>query len=203
MKMSQFISTVTLAIMCLARLSHAQGTFAPLYLFTNGGGSMTPLQNGQLLQVGQTYDMTAIPDSGFAFSSWQPVNVFTFTEFIINPSGDTNFVVSVTASPVPEYTSQPMLEFTMQPVAVIYDNPGVRTITEGTGWQANFVTIPEPSSSMLIASGLTATMLFGCRRFQHRAGGLRDCHISRGTGSAEPARRLFPLRLHSVFANWT
>ncbi len=120
-------------------VSHAQGTTAPLSLGINGGGSVSPLTNGEPLEVGQTYNMVAIPDPGFVFSSWQPVSVFTFTEFVFDPiSGNTNTVVSTVASPVPAYTSQPSLDFTMQPVDVIYDVPGVRTTTKSSGWQANF-----------------------------------------------------------------
>ena len=52
--------------------------------------------------------------------------------------GNTNTVVAVVGSPVPTYTNQPSLDFVMQPVVVIADNPGVMTITQGSGWQANF-----------------------------------------------------------------
>jgi hypothetical protein len=118
--------------------ARAQSTNAPLSLFINGGGSVSPLTNGESLVVGQTYNMVATPDAGFAFTSWQPVNVFTFTTVTVNPDGTTNMpVVSVVASPIPTYTNQPSLDFVMQPVVVIMDN-GTRTVTEGAGWQANF-----------------------------------------------------------------
>lgn len=70
------IALIILAVMLTASLagqSYAQGTLAPLYLSTNGDGSITPLQSGQLLEVGQSYNITATPDSGFSFSSWQPL----------------------------------------------------------------------------------------------------------------------------------
>ena len=37
---------------------------------TNGNGSISPNYNGQLLEVGKTYSMTATPSSGFAFVNW-------------------------------------------------------------------------------------------------------------------------------------
>ena len=136
---------------------------APLSLFINGGGSVSPLTNGELLEVGQTYNMVAIPDAGFAFNSWQPVNVFTFITLVTDTNGKTNTVVSVVASPVPTYTKQPSLDFIMQPVVVIDDSPGVRTITESSGWQANFepVTIDirlSDSAVILTWTNLSCTL---------------------------------------------
>ena len=60
-------------------------SYAPLMLFTNGGGRIVPYQDGQMLETGRTYVMVAIPSRGFAFSSWQPVVVFTFTEYTHGP----------------------------------------------------------------------------------------------------------------------
>jgi hypothetical protein len=134
-------------------------------LFTTGSGEISPLQDGQLLVVGQTYDMEGIPDSGFAFGSWQPVNVFTFTQMQVDASGNPlPPLISIVPSPVPDYSFQPALEFTMQPVVVIADNPSL-TITQGTGWQVNFVQVPEPSRIALFVCGLTAILFRWRRRF--------------------------------------
>ena len=124
-----------------------------LSLFINGGGNVSPLTNGESLEVGQIYNMVAIPDAGFVFSSWQPVNVFVFTQFVIDTNGNNVPVVSTVASPIPAYTNQAALDFTMQAVVVIYDVPGVRTITEGSGWQANFEPVMlgiQPGDSAII-----------------------------------------------------
>jgi len=119
--------------------AQAQTTNAPLSLFMNGGGSVAPLTNGESLVVGQNYNMVATPDPGFAFTSWEPVNVFTSTEVIRDAYGNPlPPVVSIVVSPVPNYTYEASLSFVMQPVVVIYDAPGVRTVTKGAGWQANF-----------------------------------------------------------------
>jgi hypothetical protein len=82
------------------------------------------------------------------FSSWQPVNVFVFTNTTINPDGSTNPTVLIVPSVVPTYTNQASLDFTMQPVTVIAATPS-RTITESTGWQANF----EPVTLNIQLSG--------------------------------------------------
>lgn len=146
--------------MCFVQQGNGQGTVshAPLHLFINGAGGVSPLLNGEMLEVGQSYTMTAIPDSGFAFSSWQPVNVFTLTSYSVDVGGGVSTNISVIASPVPQYISTPSLSFTMQPENLIYDNPGLRTIAKGSGWQANFEPVPEPSSLALTMCGLTATL---------------------------------------------
>jgi hypothetical protein len=167
MRKSAFIVIVGVAIVCFARQSNGQGTmsFAPLHLYINGAGAVSPLLNGDMLQVGQSYSMTAIPDSGFAFSSWQPVNVFTFTSYIVDAGGTVSTNISVISSPVAQFIYTSSLSFTMQPENLIYDNPGVSTLTEGGGWQANFEPVPEPSSLALIMCGFAATMFHRCQRF--------------------------------------
>jgi hypothetical protein len=167
MRQSMFIRIVGAAIMCLAQQAKAQGTmsYAPLLLFINGAGGVSPVVNGEMLEVGQSYTMTATPDSGFSFSSWQPVNVFTLTSYIVDIGGGVSTNMSVTASPVPEYINTPSLSFTMQPEDLIYNNPGVSTITEGRGWQANFEPVPEPSSLAVTMCGLIATVFLQFRRF--------------------------------------
>lgn len=43
---------------------------APVAVFTNGLGTVTPQYNGALLAIGQAYSMTAMPGRGFAFTNW-------------------------------------------------------------------------------------------------------------------------------------
>ena len=167
MRKFAFITMVGVAIVCFTRQGNGQGTvsYAPLHLFINGAGGVSPLLDGQMLEVGQSYTMTAIPDSGFAFSSWQPVNVFTFTSYVLDAGGGVSTNISVNASPVPQYINTPSLSFTMEPVEVLFDNPGVMTLTRDSGWQANFEPVPEPSSLALIMCALTATAFLRCPRF--------------------------------------
>jgi len=166
MKRFKFILLVALATVCFARQSYAQGTLAPLYLFTSGSGSITPLQNGDLLQVGQTYDMTAIPDSGFVFSSWQPVNVFAITQTNFDSGGNPILppMTSIVPSLVPQFTYQPDLQFVMQPLMAITTNGQNPNISQSVGWQANFVPIPEPSGATILVCGFTVAAWFRRRR---------------------------------------
>ena len=135
-----FVTAISAVAVFSECQSCAQST-APLHLFVNGSGSISPFIDGQMLNIGQNYEMTAIPDAGSVFSSWQPVNVFTFTNITINPDGSTNPpTISVVPSLVPAYTNQASLDFTMQPVTVLTSTPSL-TITESTGWQANFASV--------------------------------------------------------------
>ncbi|HUA39139.1 MAG TPA: hypothetical protein VMA35_12170 [Candidatus Sulfopaludibacter sp.] len=167
------ITSAALVILCIAHQGFSQGTLAPLYLSTNGDGTITPLQNGQLLEVGQDYEMTANPASGYVFSSWQPVNVFTSISIITNAGtvfGTTNMVYS----PLPAYTYTTTLTFTMQPQMVI--GGGDPILTESIGWQANFVAVPEPLDTMLIACGFLTVVVF---RYFGSLGRIRVMSITR------------------------
>jgi Divergent InlB B-repeat domain len=156
MRRLRFITVLALTIIFFARPGRAQdANTAPLYLFTTGSGNIFPYQDGQLLNVGQDYEMTAVPDPGFVFSSWEQVNVFTIEEFTIDANGNPNPpIISQTISPAPPSVFQPVLDFTMQPETVILNIPGVRSVTQDDGWQANFVPTPEPSTIALVACGL-------------------------------------------------
>ena len=169
------IIIVTLATMWFATRAQAQGTlqtihpndtsYAPLLLFTNGEGQFTPYQAGQLLEVGQTYTVTAVPADGYVFTGWQQANVFTTWQVTVDGNGDTNPpVISTIVSINPGLSSaQPQLEFILQSPDEIYDNPGVSTITESVGWQADFTPVPEPATTTLTVSGITL-FTFLCRR---------------------------------------
>jgi uncharacterized repeat protein (TIGR02543 family) len=43
---------------------------SPLTVAVNGNGSVTPTLNGQFLEVGARYTLTAVPAAGFAFTGW-------------------------------------------------------------------------------------------------------------------------------------
>jgi hypothetical protein len=166
------IIVVALGTFCSASSSNAQGpVYAPLSLFTTGDGMITPFTDGQMLEVGQDYTMEAVPSLGFAFSSWQPVNIITFTEIFfdgVNPITHT----SVLLQPDPVTSEEPVLDFTMQPLNVLVDT-GTRTVTEGTGWQANFVPTPEPSTLALMVCGLMQAAFWTARRMS--ASGSSPC----------------------------
>ena len=155
MKHFMFASLVSVMSAACMPPALAQGAFAPLYLFTTGSGSLTPFQNGQSLQVGQSYDLTAIPDPGFAFSSWQPVIVMAQITTNYNASGNPILPPNITTSPPlpePQFTLTPTLAFTMQPETVL--SSGAFELIQSTGWQANFAPVPEPAGFALTACGL-------------------------------------------------
>lgn len=116
------------------------GSQAPLVLFINGPGRVLRFHDGQMLEVGLEYRAQAIPDRGAVFIGWNRVNVFTDTEVVYdssnNPTGNRTIV---TSAPVPISIRSPDLRFAVQPATVLLDIPGVRSLTQTTGWQANFV----------------------------------------------------------------
>ena len=164
--MKKFALLLLMMLMTLgfAGQTFSQDTLAPLYLFTTGAGSITPFQSGELLEAGLSYEMTAIPDPGFVFSSWQPVNTIVTTEMTYDSSGSPlPPIASLIPSPGTLYSFEPELEFTMQPESVILDVPSVITITQDSGWQANFVPIPESTDEMLLAWGFMSLVLLRLR----------------------------------------
>jgi len=168
------IIIVALGTLCLTLPGNAQTpSTTPLYLFTTGSGQISPFQDGQLLTVGQTYELQAISDPGFQFSDWRPVIVFSFTQYTLGPDGNTNTIIGETPSPGSVYSSQPVLDFTMQPLTVLYNVPGVRTVTQSIGWQADFLPTPEPSPLALMAGGLMLEAIWRARRTN--ASGLWSC----------------------------
>lgn len=150
------MTAAMLALLFSAVLGQAQGTLAPLFLFTQGAGSIIPYPSGQMLTVGQSYELTAVPEAGFVFSSWQPVNIFEFTTYLVDSGGVTVPVTSLNVSLVPTYFGQPIFGIIMQSVRVIENIPGVSLMTQSSGWQANFVPVPEPSGLAVLGSGLAA-----------------------------------------------
>ena len=144
-------------MVCLAQPGFSQDTLAPLYLFTNGDGTITPYQSGQMLEVGQAYDITATAADGNEFSSWQPVNVFIFTQTNYDPNGEPILppTVSIVASVVPTNIYGSVLEFTMQD-DVTLTSVGNLNITQAFGWQADFVPVPEPAEATIVGYGFAA-----------------------------------------------
>jgi hypothetical protein len=138
--------------------AQAQGTYAPLALSISGDGTVTPLQNGQSLEVGQDYEMEAIAAAGYVFSGWQLANFFTQVEVTLDPDGNPNpSTTSTVISLIPGYYSTAsVLDFTGQDTSLIFNYPGVEQIYQSHGWQADFTPVPEPASATLIAIGAVA-----------------------------------------------
>jgi len=123
-------------------------TYAPLLLFKNGQGYILPYDNGKTLQVGRNYVMTAIPARGYAFTNWNPVEVVTVTGEEIDVEAGATIPISYTdVTPEPGSEKDSSLVFTVKPETIynaVYADTFTgkvyqETITESTGWQANFV----------------------------------------------------------------
>ena len=117
---------------------------ASLVLFTNGNGRILPYRSGQMLETGRSYCLAAIPARGFAFSGWEQVVIFTFTEWTRGPSGTTIERTSTDVIPYEYRVGGPLLKFVMEPEEVIFYYPNVRIITRSHGWQANFEPAGNP-----------------------------------------------------------
>jgi hypothetical protein len=135
---------VILVVMLAARWLAAQGTIAdscaPVFLYTNGAGSFSPYRCGQMVQTGQVYSISAIPNHGFRFHFWRQVKVTVAVKTVIYPSGaivsGTNTVVTPTLTRSKEATMKFHVE--APTVQVTEDNPGTTTTTRSLGWEANF-----------------------------------------------------------------
>jgi hypothetical protein len=140
-----------LAIMLLAQPLPAQppgefetqdreAAYAPLALSTSGEGRILPFKDGQMLWVGRAYCLLAEPDRGYVFTNWTRMNVFTYISFGLDASGDwVPQGTNVVRSPVEGGAiREPVLRFIMPPAEVIYAD-GFESLTQTTGWQANFV----------------------------------------------------------------
>ena len=96
---------------------------SPLTLLTNGNGRVTGATNGQLLEVGKPYLLTALPGLGHVFSNW--------TGSVTSQSNVLNFVMQSNFSLTANFVTNP---FT--PVAGIfnglyYETNGVRHDASG------------------------------------------------------------------------
>jgi hypothetical protein len=144
MKRFAAIITVVLAAACFAHRSGGQGTeYAPLEIFTNGPGRISPLHAGQMLEVWRTYSMEAIPDSGFTFHSWESVDVFIQNTLITNGSGGVFTNVQKTVTSRNQFFTRPELIFKARPILVSVHSNQLAT-TSAYGWRANFGPVREP-----------------------------------------------------------
>jgi len=139
MKRFIFALTLALAVEHLPGQVVSKNSTAPMLLFTSGGGTISPLQGGQQLKVGNTYSITAIPAAGYKFRNWQQVHVSIDAENVQYPSGATTGSSKTTVAAQGKSVTTPSLGFTVSPVTTSTSNYGFTTHTEGTGWKANFV----------------------------------------------------------------
>ena len=144
--MKPFTSLIMVVLAAAFLTSHSSGqetTYAPLQIFTNGPGRISPLQAGQMLVVGQNYSLAAMPDAGFAFHNWEWVDVFIETTRSTNGPGEVVTNVQTTVTSKHRFFTRPDLIFTAQPVFVQVLSDQLTT-TSAYGWRANFGPAREP-----------------------------------------------------------
>jgi hypothetical protein len=135
---------VVSTIACFAYRSAAQDTpYAPLEVFTNGRGRVSPLGAGQALETWQAYTMLATPESGSAFYNWEYVDVLIQTTRTTNDAGVVVTNVQKTVTSKDQFLTDPKLVFTARPVVVTIHNDQLTT-TSAYGWRANFGPVREP-----------------------------------------------------------
>lgn len=146
MKKVFLLLAVVLAFQRLHAQSADNESFAPLLLYTNGPGKIVPFDGGEMLEAGQKYVITAVPDAHFEFSSWQPVNVFIITQTNFDAYGNPILPPdqSIVPSVVPTYIYRADLQFTMQDAVLITPDGANPNIVQAFGWQANFVPRNHP-----------------------------------------------------------
>lgn len=139
----------------------ANVSVAPVYVFTNGPGKIyifdrnQTVVDGQILPVGSRFRLVAVPDPGYQFVSWYPVNVFITTVVTFDGDGNPNPpTTSIDASPVPRPVDRHVLNRDVQPVTVLFDD-GITLIAEGFGWQANFEPLPLSRRKSPLVEGTT------------------------------------------------
>jgi hypothetical protein len=142
-KFAVFIMVVVAAV-CFTHRSSGQATaLAPLQVFTNGPGRISPLHAGQLLEVWGTYSMLATPDPGFAFQSWEWMDVFIKTTRITNSTGGISTNIEKFVTSKQQFFTTPELSFVVQPVFETVQSDVLSTAST-YGWQANFGPVREP-----------------------------------------------------------
>jgi hypothetical protein len=141
MKKIFLLLVIVLVVQRMPAQPPGERIFAPLYLYTNGQGQVGPVYDGQMLQVGRVYRAKAVPDFGYKFASWQPVNIFIITQTNFDAQGEPILppVQSVTTAVVPTFIYRPDLKFTMRDAIWITADGNNPSIVEAFGWQANFV----------------------------------------------------------------
>jgi hypothetical protein len=139
--MKRIFFALTLALEQLPAQAGPGSSSAPLLLFSSGGGTISPLQSGQQLEVGKGYSMKAIPNAGYKFANWQRVLVSIDVENVKYPSGAVTDSSNATIMPFQESVKTPSVGFVMAPVTASTNNFGYSTRTQGIGWQANFTRV--------------------------------------------------------------
>ncbi len=112
---------------------------APLLLTTTVGGKIYAYKNGKTIPAGKsvkvksTYQINAIPDTGYVFHSWTPIVVSS-----VVLDSQVSEIVTNTIPTTAGYIRNPSLFAKMQPTQVLLDAADSLAVIKIIGWQANF-----------------------------------------------------------------
>jgi hypothetical protein len=77
MKKFLLLLAIILAFQRLPAQLSNDSHIAPLFVYINGQGRISPDYDGKMLRVGHVYNMSAIPGRGYKFVSWQLIYIIT------------------------------------------------------------------------------------------------------------------------------
>jgi len=141
MKRIILILAVMLAAQKLPAQWRTEASPAPLILYTNGLGRISPFSSGQLLEVGYRYTLSASPKGNYAFANWKRVTVYRAVSTTHFPSGPWLITTNTTVFPHGEPIYEARLDFTMPAASMMVEtnDSSIISTTKIEGWQANFV----------------------------------------------------------------
>ena len=96
---------------------------APLTVLTNGKGAVTPNYNGQLLELGKSYSMTATGAVGFAFVTWTGSLTTNYKTLTFAMQSNLSFTANFVD------VQKPAVSITNPPAAKTYTNAQTVTIS--------------------------------------------------------------------------
>ena len=96
---------------------------SPLTVGINGLGSITPNLNGQLLELGKTYTLTALPASGYVLSNW--------TGGVVTNSAKLSFVMQSNLTLTANFHPNPFIPMRGVYTGLFYDTNGVQHDSSG------------------------------------------------------------------------
>ena len=99
---------------------------AALAVQINGAGTVVSNYNGQLLALGQTYTMTAYPDTGYAFSNW------TSSAFLASQNPQLTFLMKSNLVIVANFVAQSFVPSAASYSGLFYQTDGVQILKSGS-----------------------------------------------------------------------
>ena len=152
---------------------------APLAVQINGSGAVTPNYNGQSLEIGKSYTMTAKANSGFIFAGW--------SGGITNPNAKLTFVMQSNLVLQANFIPNPFLP-TAGNYAGLFSDTANGVANQSSGFFSAKVTSAGKFSAKLLLAGKSSSL-----SGQFSGSGLASNSIARP--NLDPLRLLLQLNL--------